>query len=65
MFYDLEDTPNMKNWFSWENIWRSHPFQPQIVHQNVTLVMTEIPVEYENILQRTVCKNHHPHLQHD
>lgn len=40
-----------------------YPFQPQIVHQDVALVVSVISVVYENVLERMICKDHHPHLQ--
>lgn len=42
----------------------SYPFQTQVVHQNVALVMVIIPLMYKNVIQEVVCKDHHPHLDH-
>lgn len=58
LLYDLKSPPNMRKR-------RSHPLQPQIVHQNVALVMAVLTIVHKNIIQRMICNNHHPHLKRD
>lgn len=53
-----------KSGFSVETV-TAYPFQPQVIHQDVALVVAVIPILYKNILQRVICEDHHTYLKRD